>query len=80
VDEKGSAIDVRDPLAKTLKDALSASGSSPSQRVSAVLEIEAVFGTDLRRSEEFKQALVTAYKALMERGALGAASSPQLAG
>jgi fructuronate reductase len=75
IDEKGSVIDVRDPLAKILKDALSGAGASPSDRVAAVLGLEAVFGTDLPRSLEFKSALISAYTSLVERGAMKSVAS-----
>jgi fructuronate reductase len=75
VDEKGRAIDVRDPLAKLLKDTISGSGSSPGERVSAVLGLEAVFGTDLPDSPEFRSSLVKAYADLLEGGAMKTVAS-----
>jgi len=70
VDENGGAIDVRDPMAIVLKETISRAGDSPSERVSAVLGFEAIFGTDLPDSPEFKSALVEAYSDLLEAGVM----------
>jgi len=75
VDEKGRAIDVRDPLAKVLSDTISGSGPSPSDHVRAVLGLEAIFGTDLPNSPEFRSFLTKAYGDLRGGGAMKAVAS-----
>ncbi|HET6607540.1 MAG TPA: mannitol dehydrogenase family protein [Rhodopila sp.] len=71
VDEGGQPIDVRDPLASELKSIQASLGAEA--RVRAVLDVEAVFGTDLPRSEAFVSAVTTAYTRLLTRGARQAA-------
>ena len=68
-DESGRAIDVRDPLAASLRKTLDGAGSDPRAGVAAVLGTEAVFGTDLGRMPAFVAAVTGAYAALLERGA-----------
>ena len=45
VDEAGRPIDVRDPLAAQMLDALANAGPDPARRVAAILGLETVFGT-----------------------------------
>jgi fructuronate reductase len=75
VDEKGAPIDVRDPLAKDLRDRLDAAGSDPAARVAVLLGVRAVFGEDLPHNTAFKDAVTSAYAALVAKGARAAAQS-----
>ena len=73
-DESGRPIDVRDPLARQLREALEQAGPEPRSRVAAVLGIDAVFGGDLPRSPVFVAGLTKAYAALLADGARASAS------
>ncbi len=73
VDEAGRPIDVRDPMAGRLRDALDPAGP-PAGRVAAVLGMAAVFGDDLPRVEPFVAAVTQAYQALLDGGARSAAA------
>jgi fructuronate reductase len=72
VDEAGRPIDVRDPLAAQMLDALANAGPDPARRVAAILGLETVFGTDLPRSAPFVAAVTGAYALLLARGARAA--------
>jgi len=72
IDESGRAIDVRDPVALQLRTVLDKAGTAPQDRVRAVLEIEAIFGSDLPRDARFGDALTAAYTQLLMRGARNA--------
>lgn len=71
VDEKGQPIDVRDPLAGTLKSVLDAADTH-AEKVQAVLEIGDVFDPALAGKREFSHAVGEAYETLIDQGALGA--------
>ena len=64
-DEAGQPIDVRDPLAETLRNA----GSGPNDHVARVLRIEAVFGADLPHAAPFVTAVTKAHAILLQQGA-----------
>ncbi len=68
VDEAGHPIDVRDPMAVTVRKALDAAPPDPAARVAAILAIRAVFGTDLPRAAPFRDAVTAAYATLLEHG------------
>ncbi|MFC0406909.1 mannitol dehydrogenase family protein [Roseomonas elaeocarpi] len=72
-DEAGRPIDVRDPLAASLRATLE--GAAPEGRVEAILETEAVFGTDLPRQPAFVAAVGGAYARLLAQGARAAAAT-----
>ncbi|MBL0407151.1 mannitol dehydrogenase family protein [Microvirga aerilata] len=80
LDESGREIDVRDPLASHLRAVLDKAGNAPQDRVRAVLEIEAIFGSDLPRDARFVDTLTTAYTQLLTRGARNAAAELSSAG
>jgi fructuronate reductase len=80
IDESGCEIDVRDPLASHLRAVLDKAGNAPQDRVRAVLEIEAIFGSDLPRDARFVDALTAAYTQLLTRGARNAAAELNSAG
>nr|WP_244327900.1 mannitol dehydrogenase family protein [Roseibium sp. RKSG952] len=64
-DLHGRPIDVRDPLASQLK-ALSASGTTPDQKVAALLGLEPVFDPEL--AGKIKTPVAAAYEALTAQG------------
>ena len=68
IDEVGGAIDVRDPLAKILKDASDA-GSEPSEKVANLLAIDAIFDPALAENKVFRAAVTAAFEMLSENGA-----------
>jgi len=74
VDEHGRRIDVDDPLADRLR-AASAISSVPSEKVSAILQIAEVFGTDLTASQPFVSAVTEAYKSLVAVGSQATVTS-----
>jgi len=68
VDEKGDPIDVRDPLAATLRS-LSDSADTVTDKVTSLLAVDEVFGRDLRTNAAFREAVERAYDTLVARGA-----------
>ncbi len=74
IDESGREIDVHDPLAAQLRAVLDKAGNAPRDRVLAVLQIEAIFGSDLPHDTRFVDALTAAYTQLLTRGARNAAA------
>ncbi|MEM9576678.1 MAG: mannitol dehydrogenase family protein [Pseudomonadota bacterium] len=71
VDEKGQAIDVRDPMAADLR-AASDSAESASGKVSALLSMDAVFDTVLAGNPRFAQAVTDAYRRIRDDGVAAA--------
>ncbi len=71
VDEKGEAIDVRDPMADFLAETvkMAGGGKDVSALVNALLGIEAIFGKDLPQNETFRHAVVSALAHLYKDGA-----------
>lgn len=74
-DEKGAAIDVRDPLAAELKRRTEAAGRNASALVSSLTGIEAIFGTDLPGDLRFTKPVAAHLTSLFEKGAKGTAAS-----
>jgi len=72
VDQNGSLIDVKDPLAARLKSAFD---SSPdlSGKVVALLEIDDVFDKELSSNKTFKKSVTEAFISLHDKGAVQAA-------
>ena len=68
VDEAGDSIDVRDPLAKRLASASSLAGGAEG-KVAAFLDIDDVFDPALAADARFREAVVSSYANLAERGA-----------
>ncbi len=68
-DEKGQAIDVRDPLADRLGSLASEIKGDAEALVAAFLAVEEVFGDDLVKSVPFRQAVTRALSALYRNGA-----------
>jgi fructuronate reductase len=69
VDEKGQAIDVRDPLAPRLRDLARQAGDAPERLAGAFLGVEDVFGHDLPDDPRFVEAVSEALASLMALGA-----------
>ncbi|MGV8936567.1 MAG: mannitol dehydrogenase family protein [Allorhizobium sp.] len=67
-DEKGGAIDVRDPLAARLK-ALSDGAATADAKVDALLSVTEIFPASLAGNEALRAGLVSAYTGLVDKGA-----------
>ncbi len=74
-DEAGQAIDVRDPLAGTLRHVIESAGADPANRVRSVVAIEAVFGPDLGHDAVFMAAVEDAYQQLLNSGSKAAVAA-----
>lgn len=71
VDEQGNAIEVCDPLLSQIQAAVQGSEEGES-RVKALLGIEAIFGQELPLEARFVDAVMVAYRLLLEKGAKAA--------
>ena len=71
-DEQGNKIDVRDPMAETLRLTSENAGTDPEKRAAAFLSIQEIFGSDLPASTLFQQELADAIRLLQTQGAAGA--------
>lgn len=69
IDERGHAIDVRDPLASRLKEIGDVAGQNPTRLVEGMLMVKEVFGDHLPNSASFKSCLVQHATSLYELGA-----------
>ncbi|MBI0539596.1 mannitol dehydrogenase family protein [Roseomonas sp. KE2513] len=78
IDEAGRALEVRDPMAPAFRAALDAAGNDPDVRLSALLGLRSIFGTDLPVHAEFRGAVAAAYKRLLTAGARAAAAADPL--
>jgi len=67
-DEQGQAIEVCDPLLPVIQAAVQGSAEGP-DRVKALLGIEAIFGKQLPEDAVFVDAVMSAYSALLAKGA-----------
>jgi fructuronate reductase len=72
VDERGAAIDVRDPLAETLRAVQAACPEDADARVRAALGLAQIFGADLPADGRFVAAVTGAYRELCACGARAA--------
>ena len=66
-DERGNAIDVRDPLSEKIRAIVDA--SSDAGRVNAILGLNEVFGHDLAQNGTFVDAVSQAYQRIARHGA-----------
>ena len=71
-DERGTAIDVSDPLAPRFAALAAVHRDDPAGFARALFGLEAMFGTDLPRDARFTEAVVAWLLALFELGAAGA--------
>jgi len=74
-DEKGGAIDVRDPLAVEFKRRTEAAGRDAKALVEALTGIEAIFGSDLPQDQRFRKPVVAHLASLFDKGAKATAAS-----
>lgn len=74
-DEKGGAIDVRDPLAAELKRRCEAAGRNAEALVEALTGIEAIFGSDLPGDLRFTKPVTAHLASLFDKGAKATAAS-----
>ncbi|AOO83939.1 mannitol dehydrogenase family protein [Bosea vaviloviae] len=74
-DEKGGAIDVRDPLAAEFAKRAASAGRDAKALSSALLGIESIFGTELPREAAFTQAVETQLAKLFQHGAKATAAA-----
>lgn len=68
IDEKGQAIDVRDPLRDMLRAKADQAGPDAARLTPALLTIEQVFGSDLPANAAFTTAVTTALDSLFSKG------------
>ncbi len=69
IDEKGEAIDVRDPLSAELRKLGAAAGQDAALLTSSLLSLDQVFGRDLAVSPMFTTAVARALDSLFRNGA-----------
>ena len=69
IDEKGGAIDVRDPLREELRKRADAAGLDAAKLAPALLAVEQIFGTDLPQHRPFAAAVTAALDSLIRHGA-----------
>ncbi|KJG09434.1 fructuronate reductase [Photobacterium kishitanii] len=74
VDEQSNPIDVRDPMVAQFNAIYAEHGIQPSV-VTALLSIEAIFGTDLIQNQSFVNTLTEAYQLIITQGARAAVAS-----
>lgn len=67
VDDAGATIDIRDPLSEKIR--LLVESSSDAERVSALLSLQEVFGTDLVKNSLFVQTIEQAWRRIAQHGA-----------
>ena len=72
VDERGTTIDVRDPLATRLRATLDQAGTDPAQRVAAILADRAIFPEPLAHDARFRRDVKEAYAHLVQHGSAAA--------
>jgi fructuronate reductase len=75
IDEHGRVIDVRDPQAVALREALDAAGASIEERVNVILRLQSIFPTSLADDVSLRREIVNAYGSLMRLGARGAVAA-----
>lgn len=68
VDEKGSVIDVRDPLAAELKNRAE-NKSSADELFGALIGLEQIFGNDLPENASFQRSVKAQLKKILQQGA-----------
>ncbi len=67
VDDAGQEIDVRDPLSDKIRAIVSA--SSEQERVTALLGLSEIFGSELPQNAAFVEAITQAYQRIAQHGA-----------
>lgn len=74
-DEKGAAIDVRDPLAAEFATRAKAAGRDAAALSQALFDLGAIFGDDLPREQRFTQAVAGHLGSLFQKGAKATAGA-----
>jgi fructuronate reductase len=74
VDEKGWAIQVRDPLSAELREIADAAGPNAERLAPALIAVEAVFGRDIAADPRFVAAVTEKLRRLYDKGARRAIS------
>ncbi len=69
-DEKGAAIDVRDPLADRFKAIAGEAGDDPAALVAGFLGLREVFGVDLPQDDALRATITAHLASLIDNGAL----------
>jgi fructuronate reductase len=69
IDEKGEAIDVRDPMAARLRELADGAGGSAENLAGALFGVREIFGDDLPKDPRFTEAVTANLTRLYERGA-----------
>jgi len=69
IDEKGTAIDVRDPLAARLRQIADQAGRDATVLARGLLEVKEIFGDDLRENEVFTTQVTAHLASLFAQGA-----------
>ncbi|MBA1157543.1 mannitol dehydrogenase family protein [Microvirga mediterraneensis] len=69
IDEKGAAIDVRDPLAARLRELADRAGGSAESLANALFGIREIFGDDLPNDPRFTQPVTAHLTRLYDKGA-----------
>jgi fructuronate reductase len=80
IDEKGGAIDVRDPMAGRLRAIADATGRDGKALAGALLRVEEIFGSDLADDPRFAGPVTRHLVSLLDRGAaatVAAAAAPE---
>jgi fructuronate reductase len=72
VDEKGAAIDVRDPMAKILIERAQAGHRDAAAIAASLFALEAIFGADLPGDPRFTTPIVAALDAMLKKGTAAA--------
>ena len=67
-DEKGAAIDVKDPLALRLRSIAETSGRNATDLVMGLLQLKEIFGDELQNNEIFQTELIAHVSSLFEIG------------
>ena len=75
IDERGNAIEVKDPLSQRLREIADAAHNNPASMVDGYLRVREVFGHDLPQSDTFRNELVSHLQSLFEHGAIQTAQS-----
>ncbi|MDP8997170.1 MAG: mannitol dehydrogenase family protein [Pseudomonadota bacterium] len=70
IDEKGAAIDVRDPLAQKLRAVAAVAGQNYPQLVRGLLQVKEIFGEDLPYNQSFTAEVESHLSSLFAKGSL----------
>jgi len=77
MDEKGGAIDVRDPMAARLRAIGEKAAGDGARLVAEMVALSEIFGTDLKKNQRFVSVLVEKVDLLINKGARAALATEQ---